>query len=359
MNWLKKIMKKILKNKTKLLTETGNTKIDKKNNEISNKKIRQNNFLKEIEAKEIEDYTPQNMVETAIEQYLFSLQKNKNNNITSYGVLTDLGAFEDTKEPGRNPENEKSLIQYIRGDKEITLQEQKNNGQTAFFHILKGKPQESTRRIYLNCERKDVAYIAKELIKELQGTSSYYFKFNADESMKQKRRTEKFVFYISDDEKELNNICNAIESIKKKNPTLFKNTNSVNPFLNVLDNYIMYANDAPSGKYITLSGKEKEIARSYNTLLAEALDDAYLNAIRTITAKNEKLSIKTKGEYYKNSRAYTQLVLEDILENPQLKRLLILGIRDKLKICMKQNPTLQIKGLETDDGETQYKGNNR
>lgn len=348
MSWLKEIIKKLFgeklkfpKNKVKLLEEkTSECKEEK----TSNTKQQQSEFLGRIK----EEINPSiNTVEGAIEQYLYSLlnRKNTTGNVNSYGALTDISAIQDSKIPGKNLENEKILLNYINNNRDFSITEQKNRkGEVVYYHIYKGQSKQWENRIYLNCERKNVAEMASQIINELQGTESYYFKFDSDYLMSKSERSEKIVFYIYDS-KNLNDVVNAIEKAKQKKPKLFEKSNSVNPFLDTYNGYIAYVNEVTSNKYITLSGQEKIIDKSYNSLLAEALNDSYLSSVREVVSRDYELTAKTKGEIYKESSAYTFSVLEDILKNPEMKQQLIYGIKEKLQHCMQRNSDLQIKGL--------------
>ena len=104
------------------------------------------------------------------------LYRRKNNdNINSYGALTDLGGLQDQKNPGKNPENEKIVLNKIRRDRRYSIQEQKSgNGGVDFYHILKGKHEKTVNRLYLNCKRET----RRQIIRRILWDYSLYLKKN-------------------------------------------------------------------------------------------------------------------------------------------------------------------------------------
>ena len=108
----------------------------------------------------------------------------------------------------------------------------------------------------------------------------------------------------------------------------------------------MYAKEPTSDEYIGIDGRITKIAKSYNSLLAAALNDCYYTSISDIVAKDYYLASKTQGMKYDDSMAYTLFALEDVLEDSFKKKQLIEGMKNKLQICMKNNPVLDIKGMD-------------
>lgn len=291
-------------------------------------------------------------IEYAIDQYLSALLYNRQHNeaINSYGALTSLGGLQDIKRPGNNFANESKVLNKIHNSPELYMQTQRSkNGDPCFYHISKGNYGEIKNRLYLNCRRENVASIANELLTELKDTKSFYFKFDADAQMQNHNRPEKFVFYLSDDPNEVNNVVQAIENIKQRKPVLFQNSNEVMPFMKTFNGNIMYAKEPKTNVYIGLDGKPRNVAKSYNSFLAEALNDSYLNTIQDIVAKDYNLSQKVSGKIFDDSMTYTFLALEDIMNDPNKEKSLVEGMRDKLKICMQKNPVLDIKGIDQND----------
>lgn len=276
MGWIEKlklIKDRIFGTKPKMLNapekneNTNITKVDlnmpKTNTDIT----------KTIEKYKINYQIKPNTPESAIEQYLMALlyRRKNNDNINSYGALTDLGGLQDQKNPGKNPENEKIVLNKIRRDRRYSIKEQKSgNGEVDFYHIFKGKHGKTVNRLYLNCKRENVA---------------------------------------------------------------------------VLNGNIMYAKEPTLDEYIGIDGRITKIAKSYNSLLAAALNDCYYTSISDIVAKDYYLASKTQGMKYDDSMAYTFFALEDVLEDPFKKKQLIEGMKNKLQICMKNNTVLDIKGM--------------
>ena len=161
-------------------------------------------------------------------------------------------------------------------------------------------------------------------------------------------RSEKMVFYLSDDENELNQIVNAIEDVKNTYPEIFENVET-NPFTENLDG-ITYSNEVIDTTYTDISGNKQYIDASYNTLLASALEDSYMISIKDMATRKKFLAEKINGDNFKEFNS----ILGDIMDNPTLKQQLILGIKHNLKICMQQNPTLKIKGLDVDNSMEEF-----
>ena len=289
--------------------------------------------------------------EGAIEQYLNCLLYNRKNNkqISSYGALTSIGGMEDTMHPGRNQENENIVINNIKADSRYSLYAQNSaDGKPAFHHVIKGARRseaEVKERLYLNCRRENVALLANELLKELNDMDSFYFKFDADAQMQRTSRPEKFVFYLTDDPKELDAIVDGIEKVKARRPELFKDSNVKNPFLQSFGD-IMYASQPQTDEYKALNGTTQKVSKSYNSFLATALNDSYYRAIRETVARDYNLSEKTMGLIFDNSEMYTLSSLEDVMENPKNKSILFENMKKNLQICKKKNPVLDIAGLQ-------------
>ena len=299
-----------------------------------------------------EDIIRPDSIEGAIEQYLNCLlyHRQQNKRISSYGALTSIGGIVDTMSPGRNLENENVVLNNLKSDSRYVVQDQKSaDGKPAFHHVIKGKSHSTNavkERLYLNCRRENVALLANELLKELDGLDSFYFKFDADAQMQKTSRPEKFVFYLTDDPKELDAIVGGIEKVKARRPELFKDSNVKSPFLQSFGD-IMYASQPQTDEYKALDGTTQKVSKSYNSFLATALNDAYYQAIRETVAKDYKLTERINGAVFNNAEMYTFSSLEDIMESPDNKKVLFENMKRNLQICMQKNPVLDIKGLES------------
>lgn len=280
----------------------------------------------------------------AIDQWISSLifQKENNNKVNSYSGLIELGAMEI------NPYvNEESVLNKINNSKDLNLTIQRSSdGTVAFYHEQKnwkGKPQ---YRLYLNCKTNNLPEIVNKLNDKLKDIDSFYFKFNAKDQMLKKRRSEQIVFYIKDYD-QINDIIAKIREVKKENPTLWEGSENINPFLKKLDGFIGYAPEVDSNIYKRIDGEESIIAPSYNSLLAEALEDSLIHSVRDIASIDENLSRKLKGIYFYNMDPYVYSnVLSDIRKDDKLRLKLIQKMKENLKTASEKNKKLEIKGLE-------------
>lgn len=180
---------------------------------------------------------------------------------------------------------------------------------------------------------------------EMQDMDTYYFKFNAQEASQSQRRSEQLVFYSSD-EKNLNDVLNAIKNTQMKYPNLFEGAKNTNPFLKKVEGYIGYALDPKTDTYKMLDGTEKKCAKSYNSLLSSALEDSFVHSIREIVYKDPDLSRRMSFADTNAPDAYIQNVLEEVYKNDNLKFELI----DKMKGCLEKtsqnNTELDIVGID-------------
>lgn len=304
------------------------------------------------------NYTPQpqktnympgpNTIESALQQYLYGMMKQYNDGRTfnSYSVLTSLCGM-DTSNPGENSKNEMDFINKLQKDgKAIMINQPSGNGGVCFRHIQHGRDAGNTdRRLYINCKRENIAELAGKFYEEF-GDEPYYFKFCTDEQAASKRRSEQFVFYVSSEPTEMNRVIQTIQRTKQKYPQLFKGSKNMNSFMRNVDDYIGYAPDVKDGIYYSMDGTARPIARSYNSLLSEALTDSFTYAMRDVVALDYDLTSKTGGQIYERAYPYVRDTLEDVLKNPEYQRKLIEKMKANLEKCTQKNPVLSIKGLE-------------
>lgn len=375
MNLFEFIKKKLGINKPKTLNPGRNTSVQKENifhnysegyadskifqnekNEQKRKdfresiKITTSNLISSSEPSE-QLYFTEGSLDYAIDQYIKSVLVNyeKNQVISSYNSLISLSAL-DNSYKGNNQTNQEVFLENLNDKKysdKIALHVQKDrNGKPCFFHVsTKGFPGDPTTRLYLNCERKNVALLADALSSEL-GDSDYYYKFGADEQTG--TRSEKFVFYVNEkgSSDELSTIINALEQIKQKNPELLEDSEHINPFMKDINGFIAYAPDVSTSFYKNLSGNITPIAESYNSLLAEALNDSFLNSLQNISITEHDLALKASGQTFGDVSAYlTTGICQSINEKPTYLKKLINSMKNNLTIASRNNPELDIKGI--------------
>ena len=295
-----------------------------------------------------------NTIEFAIDKYMSAiLEENISlDKLSTYNVLIRIGALPNVND-GNNLNNQKKFIEDVnkdlygyRLDVKSDMEIDENATKNDFYHAINvWKSAEDIKyRIYLNCEKTNVVELASRFAKELEN-QDFYFKFGAAEN--ESERSEKFVFYLGDEE-DLEQKISVINKINRENPELFKNAHSVNPFLKTRNGYIAYAPEIHEGIYNNLSGERKVIDKSYNTLLSEALQDSLLKAVKEIAMEDFELPIESGVYNFTDIRQLHQSKLLDcIYYNQNLKMKAIELIKKKLEIISERNPELDIKGIDT------------
>ena len=294
-------------------------------------------------------------IEFAIQQYMYGVMMQHKNGqpFNSYQALTGICGLE-TKVAGNNAVNENNLINRITNDGRAKLHSQifENSDKVAFRHVLNGRSgSDADTRLYINCKRENVAALAEKFYEEF-GSDPYYFKFNSDQQADGTRRSEQFVFYVGSNPHELNRIIQTIEKTRRKNPQLFEGSKYMNPFMRDLKGYIAYAPNVKTPIYHALDGIPVGIDASYNSLLGAALSDSLLTSIKDIVDYDDKLSKLMVNEYRDNLQPYINNVFEQMLENPEQQKQLIVKMKKNLERCSQKNSLLSIKGIDLEKGES-------
>lgn len=313
--------------------------------QVNNTRINNGNFDNRVKL----NYTPQpKSIESALQQYVYGLlmQQESSGVFNSYRVLTSLCGM-DTSNPGNNLQNEENFISRLANDGKVNMINQYAGDKSVCFrHIQKGRDSKNTdMRLYINCKRENIAALANKFYEEF-GNAPYYFKFCTDKQASTKRRSEQFVFYLSSEPQEMNRVVQTIERTRQKNPRLFEDSRNMNPFMKDLNGYIGYAPDVNVDEYQTIDGRKKVLsARSYNTLLSEALTDCFTGAIKDVVSHDYDLSLKIGGQTYDSPVPYIISTLREICDNPDHQRKLIEKMKSNLEISAQRNPLLDIKGI--------------
>ena len=339
-------IKEKLFNKKKTLPEPKENAINK--NEISSRKQAFNEILK------VDMDIKPNTIESAIDKYILAIMRTDIpfNELSTYNVLIRIGALPNIDD-GNCFNNQKKFIEDVnkdlygyRLDVKSDMEMNENATKNDFYHAInEWKSAEDIKyRIYLNCEKTNVVELASRFAKELE-EQDFYFKFGAAEN--ESERSEKFVFYLENEE-DLEQKIAVINKVNREKPELFKNAHSVNPFLQTRNGYIAYAPEIHVGIYNDLRGEMKTIDKSYNTLLSEALQDSLLEATKEIAMEDLDLPIESGVYNFTNIRQLHQSKLLDcIYYNQSLKIKAIDLIKKKLEIISEKNPELDIKGINT------------
>ena len=317
------------------------------------------------------NYTPQyaakGTLDYAILEYLSEIEGEiKKGHFDSYNILTSLEGMLDN-EQGENLQIEKTLVESLPKTGDIVVESQKDNdGNVGYFHVIKNimdrMNSKIRERIYLNCRRQNIAKIAAKLTEEFDDLDDYYFKFSSDYQAERDYRTEQLVIYLKDhDEFEI--IVQKIKDIKSQNPELFLGSNNKNPFLKNIDGYILYCNEpmetetSDKIQYVKLDGTRKRLDKSFNELLAAALEDCYIESMKSIVRNDPKINTRYANiSSDKISMTFSKKLLPDILKDNTKRIDLIYKMKSNLKKACQNNKSLNIIGVEDTDSP-EYKSN--
>ena len=112
----------------------------------------------------------------------------------------------------------------------------------------------------------------------------------------------------------------------------------MNPFMKTIDGIIAYAPNPRTSNYIQRNGMAKKVDRSYNSLLAAALDES----LSTVLEEMKSVEVGSV-EGVK--------CLEELME--QNPRKVIVKMKKYLTECQENNPDLEIKGIKKESAEIQ------
>lgn len=315
--------------------------------EDSNKTFRDVNKLKQDEVN-IEPDT----LDYALDQFLSSYYYNtlKTGRIDAYNALIYLGA-KDIQVDDINKEVEENLLSELRATNAFRIDEQKgkNDNNTYFYHVFSPNYKYDSNldiiKVYINCNRSNVASLAGELLTKMQD-DNLYLKFSSDKQLGTIARSEAIVIYT--DENNINNILNNIENIAKDKPELFKGSENMNPFLRRIGK-VGYAKEIkPGSKYNNNKGEQENIAESYNAFLSRALEESFVGASKKVIAFDKKLTLETNGEISDDPGFY-MTYFEKIKGNHYRDFLNIM--KQELRSVQERNKCLDINGINDERGE--------
>ncbi len=298
-----------------------------------------NDLIRRAEAKDVGWYNF-NTVEGAIQQYISSyVQLAKEGNVNPYKALVEIAGKQESGQPGNIAQQDAMVAAYRK--RKYIIDEQKNiNGEPDFIHIRNGEFFNSripiTERLYLNPTRANTVLLANEILKKM-GKNPIYLKFTSEQQMNRLSRNEKIVIYTNNQVgkngvSNLTQVLDVINQIKKENMNLFKGCESVNPFLKRVEGVAAIAPDPKNSNYIKADGKLQPVQPSYNSFLAEALNESVEMATNELTN-----GIETYKDLPFDKK------LSNLLATAPAK--LATTVKKYLQQCQNRNSDLDIKGL--------------
>ena len=283
-------------------------------------------------------------VEGAIQQFLNAyVYESERGNSSVYSILTGLGGRVERGQ--RNPIAENELLNDLKQNKQFNIINQNN----AFFHIQNEAWKHAgvgiDTRLYLNPANENLIPMVEEILKR-NGNNPIYLKLETEAQMQQKAmknegRSEKIVIYANGGKDgNLGRIGQILTQIKNEKPEIFKGCEYMNPFMKNIDGIASYAPSPNTSNFIRLDGQTVNVSKSYNSFLAEALEESMNQALNDIA-----ISRKING-FDQLSR--TQQV-QKLLETSPDK--IILPMKRYLAQCQRNNPILDIKGIEKEQNK--------
>lgn len=283
-------------------------------------------------------------VEGAIQQFLNAyVYESAKGDSSVYSILTGLGGR--VEQERFNPIAENLFLNNLKKNKQFNIKNQHN----AFYHIYNKEWQQAgldiDTRLYLNPTRENLIPMVEEILKR-NGNNPIYLKLETEAQMQQKAmknegRSEKIVIYANGGKDgNLGRIGQILTQIKNEKPEIFKGCEYMNPFMKNIDGIASYAPSPNTSNFIRLDGQTVNVSKSYNSFLAEALEESMNQALNDIA-----MSRKING-FDQLSR--TQQV-QKLLETSPDK--IILPMKRYLAQCQRNNPILDIKGIEKEQNK--------
>ena len=283
-------------------------------------------------------------VEGAIQQFLNAyVYESARGDSSVYSILT--GLCGRVEQEGFNPIAENLFLNNLKQNKQFNIKNQHN----AFYHIYNKEWQQAgldiDTRLYLNPTRENLIPMVEEILKR-NGNNPIYLKLETEAQMQQKAmknegRSEKIVIYANGGKDgNLGRIGQILTQIKNEKPEIFKGCEYMNPFMKNIDGIASYAPSPNTSNFIRLDGQSVNVSKSYNSFLAEALEESMNQALNDIA-----MSGKING-FDQLSR--TQQV-QKLLETSPDK--IILPMKRYLAQCQRNNPILDIKGIEKEQNK--------
>lgn len=283
-------------------------------------------------------------VEGAIQQFLNAyVYESARGDSSVYSILTGLGGRVEQKR--FNPIAENLFLNNLKQNKQFNIKNQHN----AFYHIYNKEWQQAgldiDTRLYLNPTRENLIPMVEEILKR-NGNNPIYLKLETEAQMQQKAmknegRSEKIVIYANGGKDgNIGRIGQILTQIKNEKPEIFNGCEYMNPFMKNIDGIASYAPSPNTSNFIRLDGQTVNVSKSYNSFLAEALEESMNQALNDIA-----MSRKING-FDQLSR--TQQV-QKLLETSPDK--IILPMKRYLAQCQRNNPILDIKGIEKEQNK--------
>lgn len=346
---INKILEKFRKPKHNLLEGYVDESFDKA------RYFREKNKLNVQQANEV---TQEESLEDCILEYIFQYQKqvqNGENNNVSYKAFTRM-FYDEREDAENNAEYQQKLKDKIYKNKKYRIDGQySSRGKPIFYHISQNTPEsekitdkdENMNKIYLNCERKDIARLTGEILKKIDKIDRCTFKMKflaeSDETEKSKRyqRNDKIVIYTDNDiDKE--RIISSIIDLKRKKPELFSDKKKL-PLMPKINGFI---GCIKQGKNTVSTPLYDYVpADTYNSKLAKIMEDCMIYSILDVFSRDEELYDYMNGYY--GDDPVECLRAFGMMNQSQIKQVVERFKQDFIECCQKSDIAIDKGKVET------------
>lgn len=266
--------------------------------------LQKNKFKKGVHVKP--KRTTNLYLENALDQYFVCyneiLNEGRASINTSYEALTMVNALQG--DMGENRVKENNLLNNIYNSGKYTVQNQMNKNTPVYYHIksqgYKMPDFNNIVRLYINCENKNVAEIAQNLL-DLNQNPNFYLKIDTSNSLEKYKRSEKIVIYAQDSDVEYT--LQLVQYLKSIRPDLFANSEKNNPFMPQIDG-IAIARQPTTQIFNNLDGTQSPILQSANKFISTSIIQSYMQVVKQIAEVDPELSFLLKPENINNEMLY-------------------------------------------------------
>jgi len=239
-----------------------------------------------------EEPTLKECIEEFIAQYLIQERVNPNSTSKAYKAFRRMFCSEE-EDIGKNEKKQNDLHKIVRRNND-SLGSQISNDRLTFMHIsgrngLSEKTSPEMEKLYINCDRRNIAALAKEIYMRIRGiageelqmkflSEQIYKSLNqADETnkpIKNYQRNDRIVIYAKDHRK-TEMFAEEIKELRREKPELFSTTKSLpllpkkHGFIGIARGDSLFCAKTPFG---ILS------AQTYNKLLANVMFESVVAA---------------------------------------------------------------------------------
>lgn len=290
-----------------------------------------------------------------ISQYTKQVENGTKDDI-SYKAFTRM-FYSGEEEVGRNAEYQEKLKEKIHKNKKYRVDGQySSKGRPIFYHISQNSgagekitdKDENMYKIYLNCERKDIARLAGEILKKADKIDECAFRMKfmaeSDDSEKSKRyqRNDKIVIYTNN-EIDKERLISSIIDLKREKPDLFSNRKKL-PLMPKVNGFIGCIKQGKSEVSTPLH--KVKYADTYNSKLATIMEDCMISSLRDISARDEKMFDAIDGYFGEDAKEYLKTF--KMMNPEQIHQVVEMFKSQLVECCARSNIDIDV-GKETPD----------